>query len=212
MTETTALGRQVINGETYLPGPNGDMRLERMVKPWDLLEDEVVREIHAAAMEVSRALTELKAKVGDRIETFNQLLWDQYDQKPRGTKGNQTLQTFDTCMRVQRQISDLIEFGPSLQVAKDAVMKCVHAWGEGSRPELVAVVENAFRLDKAGQINRGALLQLLSLNITDPDWLKGMEAIRDSMRVVGTKAYFRLAVRDTPDGDWRNINLNLANA
>ncbi len=210
MTETSKPGREIVNGEVYLMGPRGTLQLERLAKPQDLLEDEVVREIHEKGVALAKAISEFRVAAESRIDVFNQLLWDQYEQKPRGVKGNQTLQTYDTCKRVLRQISDLIEFGPSLQVAKDAVMKCVRAWGEGSRPELVAVIENAFRLDKAGQINRGALLQLLSLNITDADWLKGMEAIRDSMRVVGTKSYLRLAWRETPEGEWQNINLNLA--
>jgi hypothetical protein len=39
-----------------------------------------------------------------------------------------------------------------------------------------------------------------------------MDAIRDAMRVVGSKTYVRCYERDHPDGAWRAVTIDLAKA
>ncbi|OYY06769.1 MAG: hypothetical protein B7Y70_16030 [Rhizobiales bacterium 35-68-8] len=43
-------------------------------------------------------------------------------------------------------------------------------------------------------------------------WQEAMRAIRDSIRVIGSKTYYRFYERDTPDGEWRPISIDLARA
>ena len=67
-----------------------------------------------------------------------------------------------------------------------------------------------FSVEKEGQINRSELLMLLRVNITDPRWLRAMNAIRESMRVVGSREYARFYQRPVPDGQWRAISIDIA--
>ena len=78
--------------------------------------------------------------------------------------------------------------------------------------ELRAVVTRAFNTDKAGQINRAEIFMLLRLDIDDPRWVKAMQAIRDAMRVIGSKVYVRCHRRDTFDAPWQPIPIDLAKA
>jgi len=39
-----------------------------------------------------------------------------------------------------------------------------------------------------------------------------MQAVRDSIRPIGSREYIRFFERDTPDGDWRPVTIDLANA
>ncbi len=55
-------------------------------------------------------------------------------------------------------------------------------------------------------------VQLLRLEITDPRWLQAMKAIRDAMRVEGSKTYVRCHRRATVDGAWQAVSIDLAKA
>ena len=146
------------------------------------------------------------------LGAFEALLAQEYDVKKGGRKGNKTFMTFDGCMKVQVQVSDFIDFGPQLQIAKELIDECLNEWAADSRPEIRAIVTRAFNTDKAGQINRSEIFMLLRLDIEDERWRRAMDAIRQAMRVVGSKTYIRFYERDTPDGTWRPVTIDLARA
>lgn len=183
-----------------------------VVKPQDLMLDELVRRLFAAAAEVSAALSKFKAETFGEIDAFAALLADRYGAQAGGDKGNVTLQTFDGCLKVQVQVSDQHRFGPELQAAKALVDECLNDWAEGSRAELRAIVTQAFDVDREGQINRGRLFALLRYDIKDARWMKAMEALRDSIRVDGSKRYLRFYSRTTPKDAWRPLSLDAATA
>ncbi|CUW88094.1 DUF3164 family protein, partial [Agrobacterium genomosp. 2] len=53
---------------------------------------------------------------------------------------------------------------------------------------------------------------LLKLEIEDTRWKKAMEAIRDAIRVTGSKEYVRFYKRDSLEADWQAITIDLAKA
>ena len=53
---------------------------------------------------------------------------------------------------------------------------------------------------------------LLRLEIEDERWGRAMQAIRDAMRVVGSKTYVRCYRRDRLDAEWRAVTIDLAKA
>jgi hypothetical protein len=120
--------------------------------------------------------------------------------------------TFDGRLKVQVQVADFIDFGPELQIAKSLVDECLREWTEDSRSEIRAIVTRAFNVDKAGQINRSEIFMLLRLDIEDERWQRAMAAIRDAMKVVGSKTYVRCYRRDKQDAPWRAITIDLAKA
>lgn len=107
--------------------------------------------------------------------------------------------------------ADLITFGPSLATAKSLIDECLLEWGGQSRPEISALVNSAFAVEK-GQINRAALFGLLRLDIADDRWVRAMQALRDAVRIIGTKAYLRFYERPTGDGSWAAVTIDLASA
>jgi hypothetical protein len=70
----------------------------------------------------------------------------------------------------------------------------------------------AFNTDKAGQINRSEIFMLLRLDIEDPRWKEAMRAVRDAMRVVGSKTYVRCQIRDGADEAYRTVTIDLSKA
>ena len=53
---------------------------------------------------------------------------------------------------------------------------------------------------------------LLRLEIEDERWKRAMSAIRDAMRVVGSKTYVRCYRRDRFDAPWQSVTIDLAKA
>ena len=79
-----------------------------------------------------------------------------------------------------------------------------------TRGDACALVDRAFRTDSKGQIKTAAVLELLRLDIDDPEWLQAMEAIKDSIEACGTAVYVRFYVRGEGAGQWNAIPLDLA--
>ncbi len=53
---------------------------------------------------------------------------------------------------------------------------------------------------------------LLRLDIQDARWRHAMDAIRDAMRVVGSKTYIRFYTRPSADAGWEAVTIDLAKA
>jgi hypothetical protein len=206
-------GQLELAGKVYMQDARGSMVPLELVKPEHKLQDETVRQIFAGAEAMSFQLAQFVCHARERVDEFLTLITQEYGAKarPGGDKGNMTLQTYDGLLRVQVQVADLIRFdSAALNACKLLVEECIAEWSADSQAELRAIVMNAFRLDKAGQINRGSLLGLLRLDIQDERWLRAMKALRDAIQVDGTKSYLRFHKRENPKAPWRNVTLDAA--
>lgn len=205
-------GRREIDGRAYMHDAKGSLVPVELIRPQDLLQDETVRTIVGFAQALSDQVARFKEHTFEDIGAFEAILAQEYDTSLGGKKGNKTLMSFDGLFKVQVQVADHIDFGPELQIAKELIDECLNEWAADSRPEIRAIVTRAFNTDKAGQINRAEIFMLLRLDIEDARWQRAMSAIRDAMRVVGSKTYIRCYRRETLDGPWQPITIDLARA
>lgn len=213
VTETTIPdGRFLVDGAPYMRDGQGKLVPVSLIKAQDQLQDEVVRRIIRFAVPLSDQVGRFKAHTFDDISGFEALLAQEYEARIGGPRGNKTLMSYDGLYKVTVQVADAITFGPELQVAKELVDECLNEWAASARDEIKAIVTRAFNTDKEGQINRAAIFMLLRLDITDPRWLRGMAAIKDAMKVVGSKTYVRCYRREAFDGPWEAITIDLAKA
>jgi len=206
------LNRVVVNGKEYTPDAKGNFVPIEMIQPAAQLEDEVVRKIAGYGLALSDQVARFKAHTFEDLGDFEALLAQEYGASKGGAKGNKTFMSFDGLFKVTVQVADHIDFGPQLQIAKTLVDECLTEWSAESRPEIRAIVTRAFNTDKAGQINRSEIFMLLRLEIEDARWQEAMRAIRDAMRVVGSKTYVRLYRRQTLESAWEAVTIDLAKA
>ena len=203
----------MIEGAKYMRDARGALVPIGAVKPMDQLIDGQVRKIVAYARDLSARIARFKGHTFDDIGSLQALVGQEYGAKiGRGQKGNLTLTSFDGLQRVQLQVQDQLDFGPELQAAKKLVDECLTEWAAESRDEVRALVTRAFQVDKEGRINRAEIFMLLRVAIDDARWIRAMDAVRDSIRILGSKTYIRFSERDTPDGAWRSITIDLASA
>lgn len=202
------------NGKSYMTDAKGSLVPVELIKPAHKLEDETVRHEIGFAIALSQQIERFKAHVMANLDHLDALLEQEHGFVKAGNKGkgNRTYMTHDGLMKITVQVADYVDFGPQLQVAKGLIDECLNEWAADSRPEIRAIVTRAFNTDKEGQINRSEIFMLLRLDIDDARWLQAMDAIRDAMRVVGSKEYVRFATRPRPDADWQAVTINLAKA
>lgn len=205
-------GRREIDGRAHIGDGKGGWIPVDLVKAQHLLEDEVVRKIVGFAMTLSEQVSRFAQHTFDDIGAFEALLMQEYGAKVGGKKGNKTLTSQDGLFMVKVQIADHMMFGPELQVAKALVDECLNEWAEGARDEIRTLVTQAFDTDKEGQVNRTQIHMLRRLQITDPRWVRAMDAIGDAMRTVGSKTYVRCYRRERFDAPWQAITIDLARA
>lgn len=205
-------GTVEVAGQMHMRDSRGALVPLTAIKPVDLLMDEVVRSLLGKASAQSAALIAFKADSFGQVRTFMDLLADHHGTKLGGTKGNVCLTSFDGLLQVRVQVADVIELGPELQVAKALIDQCLTEWASGSGAELRAIVNRAFSVEKEGQINRHELIRLMQVNITDERWVRAMEAIRSSMRVIGSREYIRFYRREHLKAEWQAVTLDLASA
>lgn len=214
MQTETAMPQGVITvaGKSYLPDSKGSLVPVELVKAQHKLEDETVRKIIGFARDLSAQIGRFKGHSTTDLGEFDALLEQEYGGRPGGQKRNRTYQTFDGLLKVEVRVSDFIDFGPELQVAKGLIDECLVEWTDDARAEVRAVITRAFNTDKEGQINRSEIFMLLRLDIVDERWRRAQDAIRDAMRVVGSKQYLRFYERDRVDAEWHPITIDLAKA
>jgi hypothetical protein len=202
-----------VNGAWYLRDAKGALVPIELVKPVDLLIDELVHTTLDEARKLSADLTAFKQRMFERVGALQALLAQDYGAAIGGKKGNITLAAYDGRAKVQVAVADQLEFGPELQVAKTLIDECLREWSAESHVMIRALVDKVFAVDKQGQISHTGIFMLLRMAApADERWLRAMEAIRDSMRPIGSRTYARFYDRPAPDASWRGVPLDLANA
>lgn len=205
-------GRQVVAGRTYMTNANGGLDPIEMVKPADQLQDEQVRRIMAFADELNQRVARFKRHTLDDVAQFMDVLAQEYGTKVGGPKGNVTLTSHDKTLQVRLQVQDRLTFGPELQAAKTLIDECLNEWAAEGRPELQVIVQGAFNTDKEGLVNRAALFGLLRVDIAEERWQRAMKALKDSIRIDGSKEHVRFYRRPDSRAPWKAVTIDVADA
>lgn len=212
LEEKPDTGITIVNGRECMLDAKGQAIPLVNIAPADKLLDELVRKVMGFAVNLNAQISRFRDHTMGDLCGFDALLAQEYGAKIGGAKGNRTYQSFDGLMQIRVQVSDLIQFGPELQIAKGLIDECLTEWSADSRPEIQALVTRAFNTDRAGQINKAELFMLLRLEIDDERWKRAMDAIRASIRVTGSKEYVRFYRRRTVEANWEAITIDLAKA
>jgi hypothetical protein len=201
---------ETILKEDYMTDSKGRLVPKSMVPEIDRERDGLVIGLMADAKMLQDAMCNLKARAMEDIHAFVELSAEQYDVKLGGHKGNVTLVSFDGRYKIQVAIAEHLTFDERLQAAKKLIDECLNDWTEDSRAELKTIVLDAFQVDQEGRINTGRILALRRYAIDDQRWQRAMQAIGDSIQVVGSKSYIRFYERCGADHKFEPISLDMA--
>lgn len=194
----------------YWKDARGALIPESMIKPIDKERDALVKALVARAKPLQQNLRDFKQDAFADIQALVDLSAEQYGAVIGGKKGNVTLYSFDGKYKVQRAMQDRIAFDERIQAAKALIDACVAEWTRDARPELLAIIDRAFSTDKEGEINPGRVLQLRRHDITDPRWLRAMDALAEAVQVISSKSYIRIYERVGDTDQYVPISLDIA--
>lgn len=206
------MSKVTIDDKTYWQDAKGGLTPDDLVKPIDKERDALVQEWIEKGKALSQQIAEFKGCVFGDIQAFIELSAEKYDAKLGGNKGNITLFSYDGKYKIQRAINDHLQFDERIQAAKVLIDECLNEWSVGSRPELKALIERAFNVDKEGNLNTSRILGLRRVDIQDPRWLNAMQAISESVQIVSSKTYVRLYERVGDSDQYVPISLDIASS
>jgi hypothetical protein len=193
----------------YMTDSQGRQVPSDMVRDIDKLRDQTVRAIAGKAFAMRDRLATLKQELRSDLFSYLELSSERFGKTYGGKKGNITLMSYDGSLMLKLSVNEHIIFDERLQIAKGIIDDCINRWAQGSRSEIRALVNNAFYVDKAGNINTARILGLRRLDISDPEWKRAMEAITESITVSGSKEYLRVYERQA-NGEYKQIPLDVA--
>ncbi|MFC0979534.1 DUF3164 family protein [Pasteurella multocida] len=198
-----------MNGQVYWKNIKGNLVPDEMVKEIDKERDCLVRGFVEQAIEKQKEVRAFKKQVFDDIGAFIQLSAEKYDVQLGGRKGNVTLLSYDGEYKLIIAVQDRLTFDERIQAAKQLIDECLHEWSADARPELRSIINDAFQVDKEGNLNTARILSLRRVEIQDERWTKAMQAISDSIQIVDSKDYVRFYKRDE-NGNYQQISLDMA--
>lgn len=202
----------MIEGKEYWRDAKGNLTPAELVKEIDKARDALVHEWVERGRDLSKAISHFKEGIFGDVQAFIELSAEKYGAKVGGNKGNVTLFSYDGKYKIQRAINESLQFDERIQAAKVLIDECLNEWSEGSRPELKALIERAFNVDKEGNLNTSRILGLRRVEIQDSRWQNAMQAISESVQVVSSKAYVRLYERVGESDQYVPIALDVAGA
>ncbi|EAM1813067.1 DUF3164 family protein [Salmonella enterica] len=196
--------------EGYWIDARGVMTPADMVKPIDKDRDALVGEIIERALPLHKGLTEFKQSVFADTQAFRELSGELYGAKVGGEKGNMTFYSWDGVWKVTVAIAERLAFDERLQAAKALIDECLKEWTKDSQPEVISLIDEAFQVDKEGEVSTSRILRLRRLDIADERWLNAMRAINDAILIVGSKKYVRIYKRSGDSNQYAPFSLDLA--
>jgi hypothetical protein len=149
-----------------------------MVSEIDKLRDETVRAITAQAAAMQEQLLAFKRKIRNDLLAYIELSFERYGKKFGGKEGNVTLTSYDGKYRLTLAVDKVLYFDEGLQAAKSLIDGCITRWTEGSRAEILTLINDAFYAEKGGSVNAARILGLRRLQIEDPQWKRSRTAYR----------------------------------
>lgn len=203
-------GRIEIGGKIYMADAKGALLPVEIIRPQHLLEDGVVRQQFGWWLALVEQADRFRGHLFADLGEFDALLDEKYGATKGGAKGNRTYSTVDDCYKISIRVRDTLDFGPELQSAKALIDECLRGWSEDAAAPLRVIVNGAFNVDKEGLINKAEIFKLMRHDIDDPRWRSAMEALRDAIRVTGSRTSFEFKMRAGPGEDLVTVSFSPA--
>jgi Protein of unknown function (DUF3164) len=172
--------------------------------------DMLVERLFKRAMKAQEQLRKFKEVVDADVAKYLDWLAESHGEEALSPGGNYELLTFAGDKQLCVDVNKVIAFDERLQLAKQKINTCLELWSDGADDKLKAVVFDAFKVDRKGQLDSKRILGLRTLKINDKDWQEAMDLIGEAITITGTRRYIRFRVKDTKDAEWRTIRLDLA--
>ena len=199
-----------LNPDDFMKDGFGRLVPLNLVAEIDKIKDEVVVRLSDRAKKLQAEMIKFKQDAYSEVAAFLALSAAEYEMSYGGKKGNVKLSSYDHSRTIQVQISDDLDCDERLDLAKELIDTCLDRWTVDGKKEIRTIVNDAFAVNKKGRFNVSRILSLRRHNFKDPDWIKAMDLICDSLQVSGSKSYFRAYERTGEENRQTCITLDFS--
>ena len=207
------------NVTNMMPDAKGRLCPVSIISDIDLARDKLTNHINQRALELSELITAFKSETFADIDAFVEISNNEHggkfgivsgNGKRKAWKGNIQLINHNATQKVNLKVADKIAFNEKLNNAMEKLQGLIKAHSSDIDDIIKVLVNEAFRVDKSGYIDTQKVLELRRYKINHPVWQAAMIDIAESIQVVGSKSYLQFWQRDTPEGKWQAIALDIA--
>ncbi len=201
------MATKVKKGKTWYWKDHNGMFVPRDLIPEDERKaDKMVERIVGRVQKFQDKMKIFKEELHNEISAYLKELSAKYGEE---TIESPTIYNYNKTQQVELKLAKRFVFNEMFEIAEQKIMKLIRTWSEGSRKELIAVIEKKFQKNKKGYRNQKKLFDLMSLKIDDADWIEAMDILKQSIQIDSTKsyAYFR---QKGENGKWKAISLNFS--
>ncbi len=187
-------------GEGFMENAQGHLVPKGQISDLDLQRDSLVRDIVEDFKDLREAVQNFRIMALASVEAHCQLSAEKYGHKPRKKAGGDIiLNSFDGSLRVVVANDDTLAFNEQLATAKAMIFECIAGWTASAGKEIQALVAQAFKVTRKGQLSMSKVLGLRQVKIEDEKWQRAMQALTDAIQVTGSRTYIRVYQRTTDD-------------
>lgn len=197
---------------SVLTDPKGNQVPRNYLMPSDKLAERNAVRIANQALKIHEQLIALKQQMSSMtLEVFNQKRADKKLHNVKERKGNFAWFSFDGGIKIEASVSDIFTFDDALMAAaKECFDAFVNTQLEDKNHPIRLMIQEAFASNRKGYDSK-KLFALLKYRekVKDKDFLKALDLLQDAMKVVSSKKYYRVSLRNK-EGGYEPINLNIS--
>lgn len=172
--------------------------------------DKTVGAIMKLALKLQERMKSDKAKMHKLVNDYCKYVAEVKDSSDLTPEGNLQLSDYANLNLVSLYQNQIIGFDEQLNVAKGIINKCLVKWSKGSNVNLRIIVDNAFKIDNKGNLNRATILGLTQIEINDKNWQKAISLIKSSIFTKDTKQYLKIAMRSDTKQKFEGVTLDMS--
>ncbi len=207
---------EILIPDGYKQDAKGNLVPLKNIKEFDVARDDFVNELFYDASRAHDILAKFRERVFADIDAFVALSSERYDVEISKNKTGFTLTSFDGSKKIKFAVCELSEFDESIQAARKLLLEVAEEWKEelatvDGAEDMSNVIHYAFSVDNDGKLSQTRIRALRQWRIKHHKWLKAMDIIDESLKIVGARSYVRFYERIGDEGNkYRLIPLDFA--
>jgi hypothetical protein len=201
---------QSIRSEYWLD-EQGNKRPRKYLTKLERMQESEIGKILKRAEFLNEKLSEFKEAVASSCEKLVEEYAKRNKLDTTNWKGNITLMSFDRSVKIELNVNNRIEFDDlAIKACKALLDEFLSENIDAKNAFIAEIVTDAFSTSR-GKLDTKKVLGLLKYEskIKDEKFQKAMGFLKESIRNVGSKNYYRISVKDD-DGSWEPIRLDFS--
>lgn len=188
----------------------GDLIKESNLTPLQREEDKLCKALFPMAKSLHDQMAAFKYQSMHMVEQVIERCVKEHNIiKLKKIKGNVKFISVDGLLQVSRSIDDRIDINSNIEAARQLFDQYRDVIKRDASGDAQQWIDTSFET-KNGKMSTGKLIEIMNKEIDHPIYRQGVEALRKSLFVSGTKAYLRFYFRESADDEWQSLPLQFS--